>query len=52
MEEQKKDCQQQPELSKQEEEQPRLPASFFSRLVQQPSCTTMGICDGCGRCER
>lgn len=34
-----------------ETEAPRLPASFFSKLVRQPSCQTKGICDNCGRCE-
>ena len=28
-----------------------LPASFFSKLVRQPSCITKGVCDNCGRCE-
>jgi hypothetical protein len=31
--------------------QPFLPASFFSKLVHQPSCITKGVCDNCGRCE-
>ena len=30
---------------------PFLPASFFSKLVHQPSCITKGVCDNCGRCE-
>ena len=30
---------------------PFLPASFFSKLVHQPSCVTKGVCDNCGRCE-
>jgi hypothetical protein len=34
-----------------EESAPALPASFFSRLVHQPSCITRGVCDNCGRCE-
>ena len=32
-------------------EAPHLPASFFSKLVRQPSCQTKGVCDNCGRCE-
>lgn len=50
MEETEKDIQP-TEINGNEENQPHLSASFFSRLVQQPSCVTMGICDGCGRCE-
>ena len=34
-----------------EPETPHLPASFFSKLVRQPSCQTKGVCDNCGRCE-
>ena len=30
---------------------PQLPASFFSKLVHQPSCLTKGVCNNCGRCE-
>jgi hypothetical protein len=30
---------------------PKLPASFFSKLVRQPRCVTEGVCDNCGRCE-
>ena len=30
---------------------PFLPASFFSKLVHQPSCITKGVCNNCGRCE-
>ena len=30
---------------------PFLPASFFTKLVHQPSCITKGVCDNCGRCE-
>ena len=30
---------------------PFLPASFYSKLVRQPSCITKGVCDNCGRCE-
>ena len=32
-------------------EAPKLPASFFSKLVRQPRCVTEGVCDTCGRCE-
>ena len=35
----------------QSEATPFLPASFFSKLVHQPSCITKGVCDNCGRCE-
>ena len=34
-----------------QEARPFLPASFFSKLVRQPSCITKGVCDNCGRCE-
>ncbi len=30
---------------------PFLSASFFSKLVKQPTCLTKGICNNCGRCE-
>ncbi len=30
---------------------PFLPASFYSKLVHQPSCITKGVCNNCGRCE-
>ena len=30
---------------------PFLPASFFSKLIHQPSCLTKGVCNNCGRCE-
>ena len=39
------------EPSATEPEVPHLPASFFSKLVRQPSCQTKGVCDNCGRCE-
>ena len=39
------------ERSAPEQAVPHLPASFFSKLVRQPSCQTKGVCDNCGRCE-
>ena len=35
-----------------EETQPKLSVSFFQELLNPPSCKTIGVCDGCGRCER
>ena len=35
----------------QDADAPFLPASFFAKLVRQPSCITRGVCDNCGRCE-
>ena len=35
-----------------EQTQPRLSESFFEMLLNPPSCKTIGVCDGCGRCER
>lgn len=35
-----------------EQTQPKLPAGFFQSLLNLPSCKTVGVCDGCGRCER
>ena len=40
-----------PIAPEQEDSAPVLPASFFARLVHQPSCITRGVCDNCGRCE-
>ena len=35
-----------------EQTQPKLPMDFFQSLLNLPSCKTVGVCDGCGRCER
>ena len=50
-EEERKAAQPQPEDAAPDAPAPFLPASFFSKLVNQPSCITKGVCNNCGRCE-
>ena len=39
------------ETLREEKAQPKLSADFFQLLLNPPSCKTIGVCDGCGRCE-
>ena len=39
-------------LQTSEQTQPKLSMSFFQELLDLPACKTIGVCDGCGRCER
>lgn len=42
----------QPVCPSDEASQPKLPEHFFEMLLNPPACKTLGVCDGCGRCER
>jgi hypothetical protein len=42
-----KDAEKEPAVN----EPPVLPADFYRKLLDLPSCAVNGVCDNCGRCE-